>query len=41
MIIVLGALQVIFPIIGTLQASGGKLWRYPPSINFFDPDSVV
>jgi uncharacterized Tic20 family protein len=41
MLFVLGALHVIFPIIGTLQASSGKLWRYPFSINFFDPDSPV
>ena len=41
MFIVLGALHVIFPIIGALQASSGKLWRYPLSINFFDPDSTV
>ena len=41
MLFVLGALHVIFPIIGTLQASSGKLWRYPFSINFFDPDSTV
>ena len=39
MLIVLGALHVIVPIIGTLQASSGKLWKYPLSINFFDPDS--
>lgn len=41
MLFVLGALHVIFPIIGTLQASSGKLWRYPLSINFFEPDSAV
>lgn len=41
MLFVLGALHIIFPIIGTLQASSGKLWRYPLSINFFDPDPAV
>ena len=41
MLVVLVGLNIVFPIIGALQASGGKLWRYPLTINFFDPDAVV
>lgn len=40
MLIVLAALNIIFPIVGAIQANGGKVWRYPLSINFFDPDAV-
>ena len=29
------ALSVIFPVIGAMKASSGKVWRYPLSINFF------
>lgn len=41
MFIVLGVLHIAFPIIGALKATGGKLWRYPLSINFFEPDSSI
>jgi uncharacterized protein len=40
MLIVLGALNVIFPILGAIHANNGKAWKYPLSINFFNPDSV-
>jgi uncharacterized protein len=30
----LGAICVIFPIIGGLKASNGELWKYPGSIQF-------
>src|SRR5688572_4097626 len=32
---VLGALGVIFPIIGAVKASSGQAWKYPLSITFF------
>lgn len=41
MLIVLGGLHIVFPILGALQASGGTLWKYPLTINFFDPDEVA
>ncbi len=31
--IIIGALAIIYPIIGALQASNGKLFNYPPTIN--------
>jgi uncharacterized Tic20 family protein len=31
----IGGCVVIFPLIGTFQASGGKVWEYPLSIPFF------
>ena len=31
----IGGCVVIFPLIGTVQASGGKVWQYPLSIPFF------
>jgi len=40
MIVVLGALTVIFPIIGAMKCNEGTLWKYPLSIKFFDPDAV-
>ena len=40
MLIVLAALNVIFPIIGAINANSGKVWKYPLSINFFNPDAV-
>ncbi len=39
MLIVLGALWVVFPIIGAIQAAEGKYWRYPLSIEFFPVDA--
>jgi len=41
MLAVLFALNIIFPIVGALKASNGTFWRYPFTINFFDPDAVV
>jgi uncharacterized Tic20 family protein len=35
MLLVLGALWIIFPVIGTLKALDGKAWKYPLSIEFF------
>ncbi|HWL10892.1 MAG TPA: DUF4870 domain-containing protein [Planctomicrobium sp.] len=32
---VLGALAVVFPIIGGIKANQGEVWRYPGSIRFF------
>ncbi|MEQ8848651.1 DUF4870 domain-containing protein [Botrimarina sp.] len=32
---VLGALGVIFPIVGAVKASKGQLWKYPITIPFF------
>jgi uncharacterized Tic20 family protein len=32
---ILGALGVIFPVIGALKANNGELWKYPLSISFF------
>lgn len=39
MLIVLGALWVVFPIIGAIQAAEGKYWKYPLSIEFFAVDA--
>ena len=39
MAVVLAALTVIFPIIGALKCNQGILWKYPLSIEFFDPDA--
>lgn len=36
MLWVLGALAVIFPIIGAIKASDGNTWAYPGAIRFFD-----
>lgn len=33
-------LNIVFPIVGALRASEGTVWRYPLTINFFDPDAV-
>jgi uncharacterized Tic20 family protein len=41
MLVVLVGLNIVFPIMGALQASGGKLWKYPLTINFFDPESAI
>jgi uncharacterized Tic20 family protein len=30
---------VIFPIIGAVKCNQGILWKYPLSIEFFDPDA--
>ncbi|QDV72081.1 DUF4870 domain-containing protein [Botrimarina mediterranea] len=35
LVIFLGAISVIFPIIGAVKASNGQLWKYPTSIAFF------
>ena len=35
MLLVLGALWIIFPVIGTFKALDGKAWKYPLSIEFF------
>ena len=40
MLLVLCALNIIFPIYGAIQANTGKLWKYPLTINFFNPDAV-
>ena len=40
MLLVLIALNIIFPIIGAIQASSGKLWEYPLTIRFFNTDAV-
>jgi len=40
MLLVLAALNILFPIIGAVKASGGTLWRYPLTIQFFDPEAV-
>lgn len=37
---VLMALTVIFPIICAVKSNEGTLWKYPLSIQFFDPDAV-
>ena len=34
LLMVLGALMVVFPIIGGLKASEGKVWKYPGTIEF-------
>ncbi|HRA88097.1 MAG TPA: DUF4870 domain-containing protein [Planctomycetaceae bacterium] len=39
MALALAALTVIFPIIGAIKANEGTLWKYPLSIQFFDPDA--
>ncbi len=41
MLVVLVGLNIVFLIMGALQASGGKLWKYPLTINFFDPESAI
>jgi len=33
--VVLGALAVVFPIIGGIKANNGEVWKYPLSISFF------
>jgi uncharacterized Tic20 family protein len=40
MAIVLAGLTVIFPIIGAVKSNQGTLWKYPLSIQFFDPDAL-
>ncbi len=40
MLPVLAALTVIFPIIGAMKCNEGTLWKYPLSIQFFDPDAA-
>jgi len=35
LLMLLGALGVIFPIIGGIKANQGEAWRYPGSIRFF------
>ena len=37
---VLAVLTVVFPIIGAMKCNEGTLWKYPLSIQFFDPDAV-
>ncbi len=34
LLFVLGALCIIFPIIGGIKANNGELWKYPLSIQF-------
>jgi hypothetical protein len=33
--LILGVLSMVFPIIGALRASEGRIWPYPLSIQFF------
>ena len=40
MALALAALTVIFPIIGAMKSNEGTLWKYPLTIQFFDPDAV-
>lgn len=40
MLLALMALVVIFPIIGAIKCNEGTLWKYPLSIQFFNPDAV-
>jgi uncharacterized Tic20 family protein len=40
MLAVLFALNIIFPIYGAIQANSGRLWKYPLTIHFFNPDAV-
>lgn len=35
MLFVVGAIGLIFPIIGTIKAGNGEIWPYPCSIRFF------
>ena len=35
LVIILGAVSVIFPIVGAIKASNGVVWKYPTSINFY------
>ncbi|MFN9718665.1 MAG: DUF4870 domain-containing protein [Planctomycetota bacterium] len=35
MLVILGGLFIIFPVVGTLKALDGKVWKYPLSIEFF------
>jgi uncharacterized Tic20 family protein len=37
MLIVLAVLNVVFPIIGAIQAANGRQWKYPLTINFLSP----
>ncbi len=41
MLFVLAGLNILFPVIGAIQASRGTLWRYPLTIHFFDPEPVA
>lgn len=40
MALALAALTVIFPIIGAMKSNEGILWKYPMSIQFFNPDAA-
>jgi uncharacterized protein len=35
MLVVLGALALVFPIVGAIKANDGTAWKYPLSIPFF------
>jgi uncharacterized protein len=35
LLIVLGAIGIIFPIVGAVKANNGEIWPYPCSIKFF------
>jgi uncharacterized protein len=35
LLVILGALAVVFPIIGGIKANNGEVWKYPLSIPFF------
>lgn len=35
LLIALGAVGLIFPIVGAIKANNGEVWRYPLSITFF------
>lgn len=41
MLFVLAGLNILFPVIGAIQASRGTLWRYPLTIHFFNPEPVA
>jgi uncharacterized Tic20 family protein len=38
MLFVLAGLNILFPVVGAVYASRGTLWRYPLTINFFNPE---
>jgi uncharacterized Tic20 family protein len=40
MLFVLAGLNILFPVIGAIQASRGTLWRYPLTIHFFNPEPI-
>jgi uncharacterized Tic20 family protein len=38
-LLALGLVSLVFPIIGAVKASDGVVWRYPLSIQVFQPKS--